>query len=82
MGNLIIMNEELKAEALEALRTFPNVSITDVANILECVQQCYVRVEGNSPCAEFLVNELQFFISNLRNGEFNLQMQSNSNLEN
>ena len=61
------MNEALKIAALEALKTMPNVSVTDVANILECVQQCYAETEGNTSSEErFLISELQFFINELK----------------
>lgn len=61
------MNNALKVTALEALKTMPNVSETDVANILECVQQSYTETEGNTSLEErFLISELQFFIDELK----------------
>lgn len=61
------MVDALKITALEALKTMPNVSKTDVANILECIQQCYSETEGKTSLEErFLVSELQFFINELK----------------
>lgn len=61
------MNNALKVTALEALKTMPNVSETDVANILECVQQCYTETTGNTSSEErYLVSELQSFIDELK----------------
>lgn len=60
------MNEALKVSALEALKTMPNVSSKDVANILGNVLQCYTSVEGNISSEEsFLISELQYFIDEL-----------------
>jgi hypothetical protein len=60
------MNQDLKITALEALKTMPGVNRTDVANILESVQQCYVEATGNASLEEqFLISELQFFIDEL-----------------
>lgn len=65
--SIFIMNEALKVTALDALKTLPNVSQTDVANILECIQQCYAETEGKTSEEErFLVSELQFFINELK----------------
>ena len=53
--------------ALETLKAMSNVSRTDVANILECVQQCYTETEGNTSSEErFLISELQSFIDELK----------------
>lgn len=60
------MNEEIKIVALEALKTMPNVSSLDVANILECVQKCYAQVEDVSIEERFLIDELQYFINGLK----------------
>lgn len=61
------MNEALKIQALNALQTMPNVRETDVANILECVQQCYVEFNGQTTAERnFLISELQYFINELR----------------
>ena len=48
------MNQDLKITALEALKTMPGVNRTDVANILESVQQCYVEATGNASLEEQL----------------------------
>lgn len=60
------MNEEIKVMALEALKTMPNVSRADVANIIESVQMCYLQVEETSTEECFLIDELQFFIDGLK----------------
>ena len=52
--------------ALEALKTMPNISRTDVANIIESVQKCYLQVEDSSTEERFLIDELQFFIDGLK----------------
>ena len=65
-GIVIIMNEEIKIVALEALKTMPNVSRLDVVNILECVQKCYAQVEDISIEEHFLIDELQYFINRLK----------------
>ena len=52
--------------ALEALKTMPNISRTDVANIIESVQMCYLQVEESSTEERFLIDELQFFIDGLK----------------
>lgn len=57
------MNEGIKVMALEALKTMPNVSRADVANIIESVQKCYLRT-STEEC--FLIDELQFFIYGLK----------------
>lgn len=61
------MNEALKIQALNALQTMPNVNGTDVANVLECVQQCYVEFDEQMTTERsFLISELQYFINGLR----------------
>ena len=60
------MNNDIKVIALEALKTMPNISRTDVANIIESVQKCYLQVEDSSTEEHFLIDELQFFIDGLK----------------
>ncbi len=61
------MNERLKNAALNALLAHPIVKREDIINILTSIQNCYIDpLEGNTSNEEYLVNELRYFIDNLR----------------
>ncbi len=75
------MNESLKVQAIEALKSFKPTGNNDVVNIIETILKCYVEVdievnENNCPLdnnpmnqskeVTFLIEELQSFIDGIK----------------
>lgn len=57
------MKDELKKAALDAMKGFESMTLSDLPAIIETIQKCYCT---NSNEDIYLRDELQFFITGLK----------------
>ncbi len=58
-----MLNKRKKYQAIACFKSYENVSIEDVVDIIESIQRCY---DGDDEKEIFLIKELQSFIKGIK----------------